>query len=354
MQFMGEPQLFATIMLFLLSIIYFAAIWVATYFYKRIKNSALIALICALILLSIWGFIMGCAFLFLSEFFYKISTVFFALAGLFAVLFVDLIWRQRISALRMSIISTISCLVIFLAWFPESVIIIEEGLYSRPHATGVFEIILFTNLIITEGNGFLWLVASALRAPKSTKNAARNLLIAGILLGPCIVLASILVNFIVGLGVSLLAIIILALIVFRNPQLLYILPFKVYRLLVIDAESGISLFSYDWIKTQIDDVLMGGLLQGFQSISHEVLKQGSIHEVRLDSGVLILQREKTVFVGLLSSNTSKFLEECLKDFAEAFMRDLYPPNTQPSPKREHYLPAENLIKKFFSNIPDNR
>ncbi len=351
---MGEPLLLAAIPLYILAVIFIGAIGVAVHYYKKIQSSALLALLFALIVLSVWGVIMGSAFLFISEFLLRLSIMVFAVAGFFAVLFVDLIWRQRPSAWRMGIISGCVALLVVLAWFPESVIIIDIDIYSTPITTGIFEILVLLNLAVALGFGFHWLVASAIRAPKSTRHAARNLVLAGILLGPCIVLTDMFVNFVVALGVALLSILVLGMIVFRNPQLLYILPFTVYRLLVIDAVSGISIFNYDWVETEIDDVLLGGLLQGFQNISNDLLKHGSIREVRLDTGVLILHKEKTIFVGLLASKSSKFLEESLKNFAEAFVRDLYPAETSRSADRDYYAPASNLIKRFFSNIPENR
>jgi hypothetical protein len=231
--------------------------------------------------------------------------------------------------------------------------IINVKQYTVPRVTVIFEILVLLNLIVVLGVAFHWLVANAIRAPKSIKNAARNLLFTGFLLGPCIILADMFVNFVVALAFALLSVVILVMVAFRNPQLLYILPFQVYRLLVIDTESGISIFSYSWVETEIDDVLLGGLLQGFQTISHQVMKHGRIQEVRLDNGVLILQTAKPIFVGLLASQSSKFLEECLKNFTDGFVQEFFPPGTSTFRDCDHYSPALNLIKRFFSNIPEN-
>ncbi len=351
---MGIPLYQAVIALFLDGICFAVGIFGATRFYSKNKTLAIVALICALIVLAIWAFLMGTAFMLISEFLLRLSIIFYALGGFFAVLFVDLIWRQRPSAWRMSLITVLCGLVFVFSWLPDSVITSDIGEYSIPRTIGLFDLLVLLNLAVSLGIGFHWLVASALRAPRSTKRAARGLLLAAFLMGPCIVLADILIDFVIALAFSLLTIVVLGTYVIRHPQLLYILPFRVYRLLVIDADSGISHFHYDWTESEIDNVLLGGLLQGLQTISTEIMKRGAIQEVRLDNGFLLLHKEKRIFVGLLASQSSRFLEESLKNFAVAFEAE-YCTGGGPLPSDiGYYAPAVKFIKHFFANIPEDR
>jgi hypothetical protein len=112
--------------------------------------------------------------------------------------------------------------------------------------------------------------------------------------------------------------IVLILTIIRVPQLLYLLSFKVSRLLVIEGTSGIALFDYKFSEHNVDVDLFSGLLQGFQAMTAEVLQQGALREIRLDQGTLFLLKYPQFTLGLIASRSSRFLAKCLDQFAHAF------------------------------------
>lgn len=109
-----------------------------------------------------------------------------------------------------------------------------------------------------------------------------------------------------------------------QPSLAYILPFKALRLVVLDTEGGIPLFSYTWEKGRdfSNEDLFSSMMQGVTMIMKESVKRGNIREIILDEAVLIIQQDKKFPVAciLVAAKSSRSLRNNLKSFTDQFFK----------------------------------
>ncbi len=144
---------------------------------------------------------------------------------------------------------------------------------------------------------------------------------------------------------------ILILAIIRVPQLLYLLAFKVSRLLVIEGTSGVALFDYKFREHKVDIDLFSGLLQGFQQMTAEVLQAGALREIRLDKGTLFLLKYPCFTIGLISSRSSKFLARCLEQFARSFDARFHARLENFNGDATGMAGAVDLVDQIFEYIP---
>jgi hypothetical protein len=83
---------------------------------------------------------------------------------------------------------------------------------------------------------------------------------------------------------------------YNEPKLVFILPFKAYRLLVINSESGIPLFKYDWDKDVVNEDLFSGLMMGISAFVKETIGKGALKEIHLDQAVLLIEKNEKVII----------------------------------------------------------
>ncbi len=144
---------------------------------------------------------------------------------------------------------------------------------------------------------------------------------------------------------------VLILTIIRVPQLLYLLAFRVSRLLVIEGTSGVALFDYKFREHKVDIGLFSGLLQGFQQMTAEVLQAGALREIRLDHGTLFLLKFPHFTIGLIASRSSRFLARCLEQFARAFDARFHARLENFNGDATGMAGAVDLIDTIFEYIP---
>jgi len=86
----------------------------------------------------------------------------------------------------------------------------------------------------------------------------------------------------------------------KEPKLLYILPFMVYRISVKDRD-GSPLFDPDWSESNINEKIFTGFTNAVQLFSEEVMQIGGLLDINLQKGILIVYNSKSVTVGLVAS-----------------------------------------------------
>ncbi len=147
-----------------------------------------------------------------------------------------------------------------------------------------------------------------------------------------------------------ISIVILTFSITREPKLLYILPFTIYRILVKNRE-GYPLFDHDWAESNISELLFTGFLNSVQIMSEEVMKVGGLLDINLKEGVLLLNELDYITVGIVTSKSSGLLKDSLMkfsaDFENKFQREL----KKSIRDKEVYASAYELIEKYFSNFP---
>ncbi|MBN1214773.1 MAG: hypothetical protein JXA99_04955 [Candidatus Lokiarchaeota archaeon] len=136
----------------------------------------------------------------------------------------------------------------------------------------------------------------------------------------------------------------------REPKLLYILPFTLYRILVKDRE-GYPLFDHDWAESNINETLFTGFINSVQIMSEEVMKVGGLLDINLSEGILVLHELDYITIGLVASKSSRLLKDSLVNFSNEFQDRFQRELKQSDRDKNTYFSAYELIDKYFSNFP---
>ena len=136
----------------------------------------------------------------------------------------------------------------------------------------------------------------------------------------------------------------------KEPKLLYILPFTVYRIIVKDRD-GNPLFDHDWSESNINENVFTGFINAVQLLSEEVMHIGGLLDVNLQEGILIVYNSKYITVGLVSSKSSKLLRDCVRNFTHDFEEQFEYLLKTSCKDMKKYEPAYFLIDRHFSNFP---
>ena len=132
--------------------------------------------------------------------------------------------------------------------------------------------------------------------------------------------------------------------ILREPKLLYILPFTIYRILVKDKE-GYPLFDHDWAESNINEILFTGFINSVQIMSEEVMKVGGLLDINLKEGILILDELNYITVGVVASKSSGLLKDSLIDFSREFENKFQRELKKSIRNKETYSSAYELIEK---------
>jgi hypothetical protein len=272
-----------------------------------------------------------------------------------AILFSDSITREGIDPIKILICTLLAGFLLRDLFTQDVIAPVGGGWRFDDGFFYLFEVLqLYTGLLIL---GYIFRIY--IKAPPSLKRNA-SLVLSGVFLFTLV--SSILT--LIGRntpykGIHLLTesagLLIVTLGWYRNPRLTYILPFKAIRLNVIDGKSGIPLFNYVWNKSEDiqDEMLYAGMLQGISLIVKESINRGEVQEIKLENGVLLVQREqvnKTIVV-LLSTRSSKYLRECLSKFLFRFCIRFQTELTE-STIVENFLPAREIVEDVFNFLPN--
>lgn len=140
----------------------------------------------------------------------------------------------------------------------------------------------------------------------------------------------------------------------REPQLAYVLPFQVYRLVVYDWAAGIPLFNHEWRKEQTfhDQDLFSGMLQALNRVVLESVDLGEIREIHLAEGILLLHRsrEPAVVCVLVANASTRALRLALREFAEEYARNLGSDPDNPV-KIAGGAAGTSLVARHFPFVP---
>ncbi len=240
---------------------------------------------------------------------------------------VDSVSRQKVDPLKLFVVTAASSALVIYAFEPGS-IALNTSLLGEidPALRGNF---MVSGSLIFLLAGLMWLLYMGkihFRAPPGIKKYSKINFAGAIIAGPgsIIAFATGFVWIIPGTDYLLIGIgaFLCAYAFAHQPKLGYVLPFNVYRLMVVDIEAGITLYTYDWDESGlVDSFLFSGALQGVCTILQESVGKGSVQDIHFDQGVLVIQRVKdhpVAFV-LIASRSSPILQDALQLFADRFV-----------------------------------
>jgi len=295
--------------------------------------------------------------LFLIESLSVVSGFFVVLAAIFIVMGVNYTLKESYMSLGLLIVIAASSVLIYLAFQPGIVNIVNSDGYVTIRWQGLFSLIGDGLVLYIEGYVFYWGIKTWLNAPFLIKKEATIFFLGIIVFSPVVVIFYLL-YYINGLMLiiadifSIIGFVILIIAIEREPKLLHILPFKIFRILVKDRH-GFPLFDYDWSESKIAENIFTGFINAVQLMSEEVMTIGGLLDINLQKGILIVHESDNVTVGLVSSKSSKLLRDSVlkftRDFESKFKKQLENSLTD----MEKYETASELIEKYFSNFPSH-
>ncbi|MBN1214038.1 MAG: hypothetical protein JXA99_01225 [Candidatus Lokiarchaeota archaeon] len=276
-------------------------------------------------------------------------------AVFFAVIGINYTIKDTSKTYSLYLVFAMGILLLYLAFQPGGVTTIEANGFKASKITGVYRILFLFITAMYAIYMFYWGLKTRLNVPILIKKEG-NIFFIGVLLCSIITISfqfMIQIHYIflsltditvfLGLGITIYAI-------YREPKLLYILPFRVNRLLVKNNE-GYPLYDHDWAESNLNEITFTGFLNTIQTLSEEVINIGSLVDIHLDEGIVILNKAKYITIGLVATKSSKLLRTAVshfsKDFEDKFERILKKGCVDMS----EYQSAYELILKYFSNFP---
>ena len=152
--------------------------------------------------------------------------------------------------------------------------------------------------------------------------------------------------------IIVISVVLIVYVVVLHPELLSILTYSLDRLVVIDADKGVSLFSYTWEKSHLENSdLIVPLLQALQSMSFEVLSMGAVSEIHMENGNLLFRKGEHVIAGIISSRSTRFLHARLAAFTDLFEIQFRDSLNNPMYDLTSFQPAKLLVEKIFKVLP---
>ncbi len=312
-----------------------------------------------------WFFLMGWSltdmlgYLLLSGPMDLFANYFLIPSGFFLILFVDYVSKESVDPLKLMIMTTLSILLIISSFEQGATysIFLQSGEQSLI-INGNFRIMIsITGLFM----GLMFVYYSAkihLATPKSLKSYSVLFLLGAILIG-----------FVspgsVAIGLSLIipgcydlfmatGALLCAIVIGCTPKLTFILPFKVYKLMVFETTGGIPLFIHAWSKSdeKINSMVFSGMMHAMNKFT-EISLQRNIREIHLEQIILILQRSDQfpIVCMLIASKSSKFLRAALYSFSTKFI-DRFSEHLSTPTETNDFKSAVELIHEHFAFVPE--
>ncbi len=285
---------------------------------------------------------------------------FYALVGIgyTTVLFVDAVSRTSLDPLKLILVTLASGAVILFSFDGDAIIINTEGILPYPTMNGRFR---FANLILM----FLIVAMLIYVNLKILLNTPKNLIkfsrinLAGVVLYgvfPVLIQFTDLEHFIPGIANISIAfgVTIGTYALIKQPQTAFILPFKAYRLVIVDTDVGMPIYSYEFMSSgeKFKEGVFSGFIKALGTLFDFTLDKGKVREIHLDEAVLILHSsDSNPLVSILIANKSS--PSLLKAF-QAFSINLYSEmfqNYQYSPELDNFSFIGDYVTKYFSFIP---
>ena len=322
---------------------------------KTKKITSLFYIRLAMFSMSLYFLFEAISFLFMSIFLHRIHTILIFPTTIFIVIGINYTMKESFMSITFIAAFGLGILICYLAFQPDTIKTAFENGYPTIIWIGLIAIIAILIELILLIAGFYWGLKSWINAPFLIKKEA-SLFFTGI----CIftIFSGILYLFSFWIPIlkylsdisMVLGLIIITIAILREPKLLYILPFTIYRIIVKDRE-GFPIFNHDWSESEINDTLFTGFINAVQTMSEEIMRIGGLLDINLQDGILIVHDSEYITVGLVASKSSKLLNDSLINFSLDFEKIFERLLKKSCRDMSEYESAYLLIEKHFSNFP---
>jgi len=272
------------------------------------------------------------------------------------IIFIELSRKENINPIKISILMIIEALVFIVTFYvPDNWEIIPGyGIHNKGILRISQVIFLFYFMIFY----VLWSFQTWRKAPADLKRLTSYLLfgstIFSIVTGAMYAIGTFIRTFnAIGFFFNGIGAFITILVILKDPRIIYILPFKAYRILVVDTRASVALFKYDWAKAgEVEENIFTMMFQAIGNVLEDILKKGDVQEIQMDQAVLLINHNKensTVSV-LIASKSSKSLRYGLKRFNEEFDAH-FRSNLEGSRKVSDFNEGFKIVEQVFDFVP---
>jgi len=328
--------------------------------YLKLKHIKIKSLFYLRLTFLLWGFYFlfeAFADLFLNINLARLYSFFLPLAFISFLFSVTYSKKESVYSVTLILICFLVPIYSISAFLPDSfeIITVSGFDYQKITTKGLFDLLIVIFYIITGALGYYWSFLMWQNTPFLYKKEAFLLVLSMTIILPFAIISYLftlwhptfifLSDIIFALGWYAIIYVIT-----KEPKLLYILPFTVYRISV-KACDGSPLFDHDWSESNINENVFTGFINAVQLMSEEVMQVGGLLDINLQEGILIVYNSKFITVGLVSSKSSTLLRDCLRNFTHDFEEQFEYLLKASSKDMKKYEPAYNLIDRHFSNFP---
>ncbi len=304
---------------------------------------------------AIAGTFLALSHAFFEPIFMTMSYIAMVVGSLFFIVAVDKISRDHVNPAKLTISGILGTLYVFSSTLPDATETVPD---YGVHVIGLCRIFQILFMFYYTTIFFEWTFSTWKKAPPSLQKEARLLLFGGIVIYPIPLGMYVLATVIIPLGafpytVHAAGVLIIVLVMGKEPRLFYVLPFKAHHLVVIHRQSGLSLFQYQWSAHAIVPDIYSSVLHAMQKIGVDILGAGEMKQIELREGTLLLSHRKHISAALLASNSSNYLRNCLAAFSSAFdarLDQLKVPDNLVV-ERSAFDFGKELIQTHCKNIP---
>ncbi len=332
---------------------------IITFIYAIRRHNYLIFLFSAMWLLyGIFWFIDAAAHYYYSSFLMSIAILPQLIGVPCIFIFIELSRKENVSSTKITALFIIEIALLYVNFLPGGRVIIPGYGVHNKGILRIFQVVFLLYFVLFY---FLWSFQTWKKAPHELKRLMNFHLFGSILfsiatatmyaLGSFFKILNSVGFFINGIGAFITVVVVL-----KEPKIIYILPFKAYRILVVDTNEGLTLFKYDWAKLgEVEENIFSTVLQSIGSILDEILKKGEVREIQMDRAVLLIQHDKKYPIAsvLISTKSTKSLRFGLRVFYDQFISNFY---TLGDDLHEvsKFDKAKTLIETVFDFVPEYR
>ncbi len=272
------------------------------------------------------------------------------------IIFIELSGKEYVSPIKISILIILEALVFIITFYVPNnwEIIPEYGIHNR----GILRITQIIYIFYFMIFYFLWSLHTWRKAPADLKRLTSYLLfgstIFSIVTGIMYAIGTFIKTFnAIGFFINGIGAFITIWVILKDPRIIYILPFKAYRILVVDTIASVALFKYDWAKAgEVEENIFTMMIQAIGSVLDDILKKGVIQEIQMDRAVLLINhnKENSIASVLIASKSSKSLRYGLKRFTEEFVRQ-FQMTSESSRKASDFKEGLKVVELVFDFVP---
>jgi hypothetical protein len=274
----------------------------------------------------------------------------------------DTMASDKVGYSKIVIMTVVAVAVVFTSFLPGSISMVRSAWGDEIQSlSGSFGMMFSFYIVLTKVFLAFYFVRIYRNLPHTMKGLDATLfLVAGltsVVIFPLNIIAS-LYLFVPSFPAVVYAILstLIAIPLIRVPKLAFVLPFKALRLMVVDKESGISLFTYTWKygENLIGENLFSGIIQGVTMILKESMGgEGDVSEIKMGESVVLIHRDSVqpVVYVLASTKASGTLRDALRQFGSRFGKE-YGKCFVSMNDTSQFDSATTLVDECFPFIPE--